>query len=166
MLRSIRTPAMMMYERVFKQNLIDAKEAHIKWVRRAKHLVENLPLSEDMIPVDSTECSFGCWFHKEASRLKVLRGFEELVEEIDALHTKLHDIYIRIYKIYFVDTKRSWLLKAILGEKKEVPAHKQEEAQHHFLELEGVSSKLIKKIEQLERALLSVRREEFGAIFG
>lgn len=44
-----------------KQALREIRDAHIthtKWLRRAKHLVENLHVDEKMIPLDSTECHF------------------------------------------------------------------------------------------------------------
>ena len=154
-----------MYVNVMLKKLEDARSAHIKWVRRAQHLVEGLPLDESMIPVDSTECRFGEWLHSDGFRLKLLKSFAPLVEEVDALHMKLHSVYLSIYRIYFIDTKRSWLLKAILGERKEVPAHKQQEAREMFRHLEDVSSQLLQSLTKLERQLRGSNREEIARLF-
>lgn len=47
-----------------------ARASYIRWVRRAKHLIEGLRVSEDMIPVDSTSCEFGLWLYDEGMRFK------------------------------------------------------------------------------------------------
>ncbi len=88
------------------QNLTAAKVAHTKWVRKAKHLVESLPVKEDMIPIDSTDCKFGQWFYSEGIRFKIDDSFSSILGKIEKEHTELHNLYLKIYKIYFVDTKR------------------------------------------------------------
>ena len=154
-----------MYVNVMVKKLEEARNAHIKWVKRAQHLVEGLPLDEGMIPVDSTACHFGEWLHSDGFRLKLLKSFAPLIEEIDALHMKLHSVYLSIYKIYFMDTKRVWLLKAILGERKEVPVYKQQEARELHRHLEDISSQLLQSLAKLERQLRGSNREEIARLF-
>ncbi len=40
-----------------------AKSAHIKWLQKAKLLINGVDIEEDAIPVNSTECKFGKWFY-------------------------------------------------------------------------------------------------------
>lgn len=88
----------------------DAYVAHEKWVRRAKHLVENLPVDEKMIPVDSTECQFGQWLYGIGMKYKNISQLSGILHKIEEEHRNLHDIYLRVYKIYFLETKRSWVI--------------------------------------------------------
>jgi hypothetical protein len=37
------------------EHLHNAKKAHVKWVQRAKALIEGLPVEKEAIPVDCTD---------------------------------------------------------------------------------------------------------------
>ena len=87
-----------------KQALLEIRDAHIahtKWVRRAKHLVENLPVDEKMIPLDHTECHFGQWLYNSGMKYKNIPQLTHTIRAIDESHQELHNIYLNIYKIYF-----------------------------------------------------------------
>jgi hypothetical protein len=140
---------------MLKRNVLNeinaARLAHAKWVRRAKHLVENLPVTEEMIPMDSTECAFGRWFFSNGMKFRILNNFGTLVDQINLHHTQVHDIYLHIYKIYFLDTKRSWMMNMLTKTRKEVSIEGQRMAYRYFTELENASESLTKILDQFER---------------
>ena len=139
--------------------LRDAKKAHISWVRRAKALIEGLPIEKEQVAVDCTECMFGKWFYKEAQELNVLPNMESL-KQIEKLHFKLHDVYMKIFKIYFGETNRS-LFSKLFGVKKKISEREQEMAHEHFKSLREISEQLVMAIERLERRLHAIKASSF-----
>jgi len=143
-----------------RQNILtklrDAKMAHVKWVRRAKHLVESLPITEEMIPLDSTECAFGCWLYADGMKFKSMPRASSILSAIEKEHSALHDIYLKIYRIYFIETKRGPLSKIFMGHTKKVKLEKQTEALTHFEKLKKVSERLVFEVDNFEKELMSV----------
>ncbi|MDD2828492.1 MAG: CZB domain-containing protein [Sulfuricurvum sp.] len=132
----------------------DAYVAHEKWVRRAKHLVENLPVDEKMIPVDSTECQFGQWLYGNGMKYKNIAKLSDILHKIELEHRNLHDTYLRIYKIYFLETKRSWIMNLVTQSRKEVTPKKQQEALHYYHQMVKISTVLLESLEVLEASLV------------
>jgi hypothetical protein len=148
-------------ENTIKQ-LRDAKRAHIKWVQRAKALIEGLPVEKEQVPVDCTECMFGQWFYGEGQGLNSMPGMD-CTKEIEALHYELHDIYMMIFKIYFTDMNRSFLSK-LFGTSKKITDHEKDVARDHYKRLKDVSERLLLIIEKLERRLSALPESAFPAI--
>jgi len=131
-----------------------AKKAHIKWVNRARSLIEGIPVEKDAIPMDSTECQFGTWFYGEGQKLNAFASMDCL-GTIEAFHFQLHDIYMKIFKLYFGEDRRSFFSK-LLGKKKKVSDQEKEIARDYFLQLEAVSKQLLEEIGKLERRLYAM----------
>lgn len=140
-------------------HLRDAKKAHIKWVQRAKALIEGLPVEKEQVPVDCTECMFGKWFYSDAQELQAIPNMDCL-KEIEKLHFELHDVYMKIFKIYFAETNRSFFSK-LFGTKKKVSDSEQGIAQEYFKNLRGISEQLILVIERLERRIHALNSDSF-----
>jgi hypothetical protein len=136
-----------------------AKKAHIKWVNRAKSLVEGIPVEKDAIPVDSTECKFGTWFYSEGQKLNAFSNMDCL-GIIETLHFQLHDHYMKIFKLYFGEGNRSFFNK-LLKMKKKVSIEEKELAKEYFKQLEVISKNLLEEISKLERRLYAVPAETF-----
>jgi hypothetical protein len=128
----------------------DAHLAHEKWVRRAKHLVENLPVDEKMIPLDSTECQFGQWFYISGIKYKNIPQLTDIIHKIEEYHKELHDIYLNIYKIYFLETKRSWVMSLLTESRKKVSPINQQLALEYYHTMEKVSKSLMDTLDQFE----------------
>ena len=156
----------MMMERDYTlEKLRDAKKAHAKWVRRAKHLVENLPVCEDMIPLDSTDCAFGCWLYSEGMKYKNNNITSPILEAIEETHHTLHDIYLRIYRIYFVESKAGFFQRLLFTKTHNaISTQKQVEALKYFEELKGISDALVKQLDNFEIALRDLQVKETHAI--
>ena len=145
--------------------LANARLSHAKWLRRAKHLIEGLPVSDGMIPIDPTDCAFGQWFYKDAVKYKSVLSFAKHIETIGKLHVSLHDVYLRIYKIYFVDARRSRLMSTILASQYKKPSKSQQElTQHYFSELQKISDELYKELETFEKLVFSLDQKHFEVV--
>lgn len=132
-----------------------ARNNHTKWLQRVKRLIENMPIGEGMIPLDPVHSDFGIWFYTKGLEFKELSGLSPTIDNIKNYHEELHTVYIKIYKIYFVDSKRSWVLSKLLSPYKEVSRQEQLLAYTYYEELEEISKQLIKEFDILHR---SVRR--------
>jgi len=141
------------------EHLHGAKKAHIKWVQRAKALIEGLPIEKDAIPVDCTECKFGQWFYEEGQNLNAIPGMDCL-DEIESLHFNLHDMYMKIFKVYFGEMNRSFFSK-LFNMKKKVSDNDKAIAREYYEQLLAISQQLIEVINRLERRLHAMNSDVF-----
>jgi hypothetical protein len=74
----------------------------------------------------------------------------EILKEIEQQHFELHEVYLKIFSIYFKDQERSFLSK-LFGSKRKISPEDQEKAQDYFTKLKGISEILLPSIERLER---------------
>jgi hypothetical protein len=139
-----------------------AKREHIKWVQRAKLLIEGLPIDENAIPLGCTDCAFGKWFYGESHKLNAL-GNMECLGDIEKAHFVLHDQYTKIFKIYFADD-RSFLSK-LFHSKKKITEQEREIAKEHFNKLQIASNEVLEVIGKLERRLYAIPQNSFDTIF-
>lgn len=141
------------------EQLHNAKKAHVKWVQRAKALIEGLPVEKEAIPVDCTECKFGQWFYSDGQKLNALPGMDCL-KEIEQLHSDLHDKYMEIFKVYFGDMNRS-LFSKLFNMKKKISESDKETARGYYEELLVISRQLLDVIDRLERRLNAMSSDVF-----
>jgi len=142
------------------EQLRAAKSAHIKWVQKAKLLINGIDVEKDAIPVNSTECNFGKWFYSDAQALNALSNNPmECMASIEQLHFELHDVYMNIFSIYFSKPDDGFFSK-IFGKKKKVSADEAQIAQQYFSKLEEISKMLLDEINRLERRVLAVSDEK------
>jgi len=140
-------------------HLRNAKKAHVKWVQRAKALIEGLPVEKEQVPVDCTECAFGEWFYSDAQSLNAIPNMSCL-KDIESRHFELHDIYLKIFKIYFADVNRG-LFSKLLGMKKKVSENEREMAREYYIQLKDVSEQLLEQIDKLERRIVALQSDIF-----
>ena len=146
-----------------KENLLNelrsAKVAHLKWVQRAKSLISGMPVEKEAIPLDYTDCVFGKWFYSVGQEIALLPGMS-VIDTIGEKHTALHNMYFKIFQIYFGDTGRSFFSK-LLKMKKKVSRAEEEMALQYYNELEGISKELLEVIGRLERRINALSEEFF-----
>lgn len=141
------------------EHLRSAKSAHIKWVQKAKLLINGIDIKEDSIPVDSTECKFGQWFYGDGQVLNALSNNPvECMTKIEQLHFNLHDVYMNIFNIYFNKPKGGFLSK-LFGKRKTLDDHEVDKAKQYYANLEIISKELLDEINRLERRLIAVPDE-------
>ena len=141
-----------------------AKSAHIKWVQKAKLLINGIEVKEDAIPVDSTECKFGKWFYSDGQVLNALSNNPlECMTKIERLHFNLHDVYMNIFNIYFNKAKGGFFSK-FFGKKKVPSEYEIEKANQYYSDLEIISKDLLEEINRLERRLIAVSEEKIAQL--
>ncbi len=146
-------------------NVRAAKAAHIKWVQKAKLLINGLDVQEGAIPVDSTECEFGKWFYDKGQVLNSLtNNTKEEMQRIEDLHHKLHDQYLAIFNIYFNKLKTSWFCKIFGIKRRNVSEEEHKLAKKHFESMEIISKDLLEEINKLEQLLIAVSEEKVKSL--
>ena len=146
------------------EQLRAAKAAHINWVQKAKLLIEGFDIDESSIPVNSTECKFGKWFYSDAQKLNALRNNTlECMSGIEDLHFKLHDIYMKIFKLYYSMEKQGFFAR-LFGKKKTITEDKVRLGREYFAQLQEVSKDLLNEINRLERRIITIPEEEIKEI--
>ena len=147
------------------QQIQDAKTAHIRWGKRADHLVSGLPVDKDFIPLESTTCAFGQWFYHDGVKLRLVPSIDNLINRIEHHHNDLHDAYMDIYKIFFImPTKRSLLQKIFTLNSKHVTPADKEKAKAHFKYLKRSSEELLAVLDILEEKVKALTYEELENI--
>ena len=142
------------------EHLRAAKSAHIKWVQKAKLLINGIEVEKDAIPVNSTECNFGKWFYTDGQVLNALSNNPmECMTSIEQLHFELHDVYMNIFTIYFTKPNEGFISK-MFGMKKKVTDDEIKLSQEYFENLEDISKRLLDEINRLERRLLAIPEDK------
>jgi len=141
------------------QEVSQAKIAHMRWVKRADHLISDLPVDKEFIPLEATTCGFGKWLYAEmGSQLRVMETFKYIMEQLEFHHDNLHESYSKIYKIYFVmPEKRSLLHKLVTFNSKTVSNKEKEEAKKYFDILKKSSDDLIALLDKFENEVRGVK---------
>ena len=141
------------------RNIRAARRAHVVWVQRAKSLVNGLPVEKEQIPLEVTSCEFGAWFYCDGQILLSIFT-EEAVTKVEEKHKELHDIYMRIFKIYFSTVNQSFFSR-LMNYKREVSESERGIALTELGRLEIVSSELISYLNIIEKKLNSIDEETF-----
>ena len=147
------------------EHLRAAKAAHIKWVQKAKLLINGLDVQEGAIPVDATECKFGKWFYSEGQILHSLTNVSpEAIARIEDSHSKLHDEYLKIFNIYFNKSKGGLLCQIFGLKRRNVSDEEYKFGQDYYDILENISKDLLEEINILEKHLIEVSEEEIKSL--
>jgi len=153
-----------MEKEVVLTQLRAAKAAHISWVQKAKFLIEGIDIDKSAIPVNSTECKFGKWFYSDAQKLNGLRNNSlECMETIEELHARLHDAYLKIFKLYYTVENQGFFSK-LFSNKKKLTDETIELGREYYLHLEDISKELLAEIARLERRVIAIQDSEIEAL--
>ncbi|MDX8377803.1 MAG: CZB domain-containing protein [Mariprofundales bacterium] len=131
------------------ERLNKARVAHLRWVARAEGLVEGLPLAKEQVPVLSTDCDFGTWYHGEGIVLRSLTSYTAL----DPKHQALHKTYMQIFKLLYGEDDRSALGK-MFGSSKLYKKQQVEKAAILIPKLQMESRTLLDGLDLLEREVI------------
>jgi hypothetical protein len=131
------------------EHLDAARRSHIKWLNRAKSMVEGKNMIRDPHPLASTACQFGLWFNDEGHRLYTLLQIEG-EDKIHLLHDKLHEKYLNIYEIYFGSAENIVYDQKARLAKRAVSKVQDEEAKNLMQDLKKLSYRMLEEIIHLE----------------
>ena len=143
-------------------NIRAARRAHVIWVDRAKALVNGLEIERDQIPLEVTECSFGKWFYADGQILLSIFT-EEAIMRLENKHKELHNVYMKIFKIYFPVDRRSFFEK-LFKSKKRITANDEYNALVYLRNLEEVSEELVSFLNIIEKKMNTLDDEKFQTL--
>jgi hypothetical protein len=84
----------------------------------------------------------------------------DCLHEIETLHFNLHDMYMKIFKVYFGDINRSFFSK-LFNIKSKISESDKEMAKGYYDQLLDISHQLIAVIDRLERRLHAMSAAAF-----
>jgi len=146
-----------------KQKVLDniraARLAHVKWVDRARKLVEGGKITEHEVPVESTSCDFGHWFYNDGQILLAIFSVGS-VKKLESKHKELHTVYRKIFKIYF-DTSKQTFFEKLFHKRKKVSDKEMLIAHEELTYLEAISDDLIAYLNVFEKNLNSIEDKDF-----
>ena len=140
--------------------LRDAKKAHRRWVSNAQILMQGIPVKNDQLPLNETECGFGHWYYGEG---QALRGYP-VYRKIEAPHATLHATYLQIFDLLFRERKVS-LFSRMLGKRAEPSPAELETAKRLFTVLNAESSKIMELLDELADLIISMDDKNFENLF-
>ncbi len=133
-------------------NLDKARRSHIKWLNRAKSMVDGESLVRDPHPLESTACQFGLWFNYEGVRLFKALNIDG-IETIHTLHHQLHEKYLTIYEIYFGSAEGIVYDSKARLQKNTISITEEENVRENFRELRELSYLMLEEIQKLQTLL-------------
>ena len=84
----------------------------------------------------------------------------DCLHEIETLHFNLHDMYMKIFKVYFGEMDRSFFSK-LFNMKKKISDSDKDVAKKYYDQLLEISHQLIAVIDRLERRLHAMSADAF-----
>lgn len=145
------------------KSIRSARRAHVMWVDRARSLVNGLPVKQDQIPIEVTACEFGKWFYCDGQILLTLFS-ENAVKKLENKHRALHDVYMKIFKIYFDTSNQSFLAK-LLKRPKKISDREKSLAMEDLAKLEKISDELVSYLNIIEKKMNRIDQESFDKFF-
>ncbi len=145
------------------ENIRAARLAHVKWVDRARTLVEGGTITEDEIPVESTACNFGHWFYSDGQVLLAIFSISS-VKKLESKHKELHATYMKIFKIYF-DTSDQSFFQKLFNQRKKVSEKEKLLADEKLTQLESISEELIAYLNIFEKHLNKIEAKDFEKLY-
>lgn len=137
-----------------------AKTAHLQWRAYAQAMVSGLPVEQDQVPIVHTKCKFGQWYYGPGQSLSSLPSYEA----IEVPHEILHQVYMKLFKLLFVEDDRS-LFGKLFRSRGKFDKKRQEEADALMQNLLSVSRTLLEAIAMLEQDIQGTPEEELAALF-
>ncbi len=142
------------------RRLREAKKAHRRWVSNAQILMQGIPVRNDQLPLNETECGFGQWYYGDGQALREY----EVFRAIEAPHRRLHALYLDIFHLLFRERKVS-LLGRLLGRKATPTQEELEQARALFADLNRESLRIMDLLDELEAVIAGMDEEEFSRLF-
>ena len=144
-------------------NIRAARLAHVKWVDRARRLVDGGKITEHEIPVEATSCDFGHWFYSDGQVLLAIFSAAS-VKKLEYKHKELHTTYMKIFKIHF-DTSDQSFFEKLFNKRKKISERDRMDAHEELAYLEGISEELIAYLNIFEKNLNSIEEKDFEKLY-
>ncbi|MGD9969613.1 MAG: hypothetical protein AB7S65_04100 [Sulfuricurvum sp.] len=141
------------------KHLQNARTEHVRWVNNIKLLISGVDITEKTIPLNPAESPFGKWFYSKALLLSVSNS-RNVLEDSEEIFLRLHDVYMKIYPIYF-GKKNKGILGGLFSKNTSTSTHETELAQRYYEEIIALSDQLKNKLRIFETQLHATPSEKF-----
>ena len=125
-----------------------AKTAHLRWRAYAMALSSGYAVEEGQLPMQPTECQFGCWYHNADPVLSKLPEFIA----IDKPHKLVHQVYQEIFELLFNQPEPSFWQKLLGSQASSNKGHSQQ-IEYKIGQLSEYSRQMLEALEKLESAV-------------
>lgn len=150
-------PQSMVYGIELKKQLLNethqAKIAHKRWIRKVNHLVNNLPVDIQEIPIDLSQSQFAQWLYNSGMKCKKIPQLENYITLIDFLYTELHNSYLKIHPIYCSNRRVPRLINILTLTHNKVSDKQLRIARFYLNDIESLSKELFVFLDLFERTL-------------
>lgn len=135
----------------------NARNAHISQMDKIESLIKGEEV-QNPTAVAKTECQFGQWLYKNDNHIEDILG-SQFYENIEVLHAKWHHEYLRIFKIFFKEKKKSFFSKLFkLNDMDEMELDK---AKLYYSELQVTTNELLRALASSERRISALNESKF-----
>ncbi len=135
--------------------LQQAKPDHMRWIIEGHKLLNGLPQNQVLAPAGNNECLFGKWYENEGYKLKNVYELQDL----ESLHTDIHNIYTAIYYITFDRRKKA--RTTVISGYGEIPVNEKKFRQKKLKQLEKKSVQFVRSLDKIEKKVNSMTLEDF-----
>lgn len=140
-----------------------ARSAHIEWVERARMVIEGVEIAKEAVPVECTACRFGRWWYGHGQTLKVLRNNNaDTMDKIEVSHRTIHELYLEIFKIYFVAPQKRWYSVLTDWMPRKIAMRDKVLSRGYYRQIEAHSRELLEALQLVERRIHAINKHEFS----
>lgn len=146
------------------KNISSVKNEHSYWVEQINNL--NFNIVEDKRElINNTISHFGEWLYTEGSKLRVSPSTKHLIKRVEEHNNRLNDLYIDIYKIFFVlPTKRNILHKIATLNSKNITSVEKKILMRKIEHLNLYSSEILSTMDIIEDRVKNLSNNEIEKI--
>ena len=148
------------------KSLEAAKLEIIRLVDKAKLLINGGEKEDEFLPIEQRKSKFGIWFYSDGQKLKALSNNPlECMTNIEQLHARLHETYLEIYNMCFLQEESGSFFSKIFKPKQKLLNDFEKKAiKEDFVFLEDTANKLLEEVKRLERRLVAVSEEKIDTL--
>jgi hypothetical protein len=137
--------------------LENARKSHEVQMAKIEALINGKEV-ENPTAVAKTQCEFGKWLYNQDNHVKEILG-TQFYEEIETLHGKWHNEYLRVFEIFFKDKKPSFF--SILTGGSKIKVMDLDKAKFYHSELKVTTSLLLKVLASSQRRISALSDSKF-----
>lgn len=134
-----------------------ARKSHELQMAKIEALISGKDV-ENPTAVAKTQCEFGKWLYNQDNRVKEILG-TQFYTEIETLHGKWHNEYLRVFEIFFKDKKPKFF--SIFTGASKIKVMDLDKAKFYYSELKVTTNELLRVLASSQRRILALSDSKF-----